>query len=641
MRASSRPSATTASEKSCPFTGESYSPQSDPPCPYLTAKKRMVALARTAKAPEPAALAASSQETAEMTALGAVPAPSLKAAAQGLDLQFRRRGRGWAFWRKTWKDTSPSKAIELASKNKAFDVRSPGSEWSSVSSLDELKMLVEEAESEARVAAQKKTGQATAQQVASSLAGVPLPSLAGSGKVGLLPFARGMVRHYDNPVGFLQEFHAKHGRSFQVNTPTHGDFLFDTRPEVLMEALTQTDFKENTWKKSELQAHGASFLIGKTNMFTSGGSDWQAIRDAMKPHFKAKNLRSPEMIEKLTGIFDDHLDELKARVAAAPEGELTINAREEMQTAVLDVAFQVFMSAKLPREELLKIQDAFNTQMSWLPEETVNPTDISLSVLPGNGKLRKAYKTLDKVAQGLLDDRRSATNQPDDVLGSIIGATHPETGEPLSDERIKHEILSLLEAGHETTATLMGWSVLMMAKNPGEFQALQQDVDELTNDASPTRSELKELDRADRVVKETLRMYPPFYLFMREATQDTTVGGVQVKAGTTLVSSLYEAHRDEDMWGEEKTGFPANEFHSDRFLERAPERFVPFGAGRRSCLGQVLGRLEGSLMLTRVAQEFDIAPAEPGPVALNSDLSIHPKDGEVTLRLRERSTPTS
>jgi cytochrome P450 len=311
-----------------------------------------------------------------------------------------------------------------------------------------------------------------------------------------------------------------------------------------------------------------------------------------------------------------------------------------MQRAVLDVALQLFFSTRLPKEELKTLQDAFNTQMSWLPQETVNPTDISLANLPGNGKLRDAYQTLNACADKILQDRRAMAAKPGDVLDSFIDAKDAETGQPLSDERLRHEILSLLEAGHETTATMMGWSLMMMSRNPQEFKDLQKEVDAVVGQDAPGPETIRGLPRSAAIINETLRLYPPFYLFMREAKEDVTIGEpgqqVHMKKGSTLVTSLFETNRDEDQWGQEKTGFPAHEFHSARFDEKNDGRFIPFGAGKRACVGQTLGRLEGNVMLARIAQDFEVIPEDHKPIELKSDLSIHPKDGSVRLKLRDK-----
>lgn len=645
----------------CPFTGETFtaSPTNEAgACPYLSAKKRLEAAAQVAQAatePAPAALKDVAEETGTSAALGSQPSPSLLGVAKGLGLEFRKLGRGLDFWRLKFKSLSPEKAVELASVYKTFEVRSAQGDWNPVESIEELKAVIQAAEKEAKKQSLMAQGLATAQMVTDSLAGLPVnvatrdtsPEVAPVGapvSVGLLPFARGMARHHSSPLQFLQEFHAKHGRSFEVSTPTHGTFLFDTRTDVIMDALKETDGGEERFKKSELQGHGAAFLIGKKNMFTSNGADWAVVQTALRGHLTGKKVNSPEMVSKLTGIFDDHLNDLKAQAKASPDGIVEIDSRAAMQTAVLDVAFQLFFSTKLPKTELKEFQNAFNTQMSWLPEETVNPTDVSLSHLPGMGKLRDAYKKLDALADKMLKDRRANPNKPGDVLDSLLEVKDPQTGEPLTDERIKHEVLSLLEAGHETTATMMGWSVMMMAKHPEEYKALQTEVDQVVGADAPGQEAIRGLPRAGSIINETLRMFPPFYLFMRQAKEDVTIGApgsqVNVKKGTTLVASLYETNRDEETWGEEKTGFPAHEFHSARFDEKGAERFIPFGAGKRACTGQSLGRLEGNIMLARLAQEFDILPDDHrgAAIELQSDLSIHPKDGTVRLKLRDKST---
>lgn len=643
----------------CPFTGETFSAGATPAadgCPYLSAKKKLEAAAQIARVAEPSAatLKEAAEETGKSAALGSQPSPSLLGVAKGLGLEFRKQGRGLDFWNVKFKPISPEKAVELASVYKGFEARSAEGNWNPVDSIEELKAVLHAADKEAKKQTLMAQGMATAQMVTDSMAGLPVnvaskdasPQVTAVGapvNVGLLQFARGIARHYGSPLQFLQEFHAKHGRSFEVSTPTHGNFLFDTRTDVIMDALKETDGGDERFKKSELQGHGAAFLIGKKNMFTSNGADWAVVQTALRGHLTGKKVNSPEMVSKLTGIFDDHLNDLKAQAKASPDGIIEIDSRGAMQTAVLDVAFQLFFSTKLPKSELKEFQSAFNTQMSWLPQETVNPTDMSLSHLPGMGKLRDAYKKLDALADKMLKERRANPNKPGDVLDSFMEAKDPETGQPLSDERIKHEVLSLLEAGHETTATMMGWSVMMMARHPEEYKALQAEVDQVVGSDAPGTEAIRGLPRAGSIINETLRMFPPFYLFMRQAKEDVTIGApgsqVNVKKGTTLVSSLYETNRDEEAWGEDKTGFPAHEFHSARFDEKGGERFIPFGAGKRACTGQSLGRLEGNVMLARLAQDFDILPDDHkgATIELHSDLSIHPKDGTVRLKLRDKA----
>lgn len=565
------------------------------------------------------------------------PGPSLVQSARELGIEFQR---GPSFWRPNWSDTKAEKAIELANTHQALRVKMADGEWQEVPGLDELNQMVAQARRELRTEQLAEQGQKLATQAALSAAGNPLAltAIPDTPKVGGVGFALRALNFTDSPAAFLREAHAKYGASFTVDMPTKGQLLFDTRLDVLREALLNTDGGEDNWKKSEMQGHGASFLIGKKNMFLSGGEDWKFIQETLRPHLSGKIVHSDAMIGKLTKIFDRHIEDLKARVAASPNGELEINPRQEMQKAVLDVALQLFLGTELKDEELGKMQDAFSTQIEWLTKESINPTNISLSKLPGMGELRDAYKTLNGVDR-LIEERKASSDRPKDMLTGLIEAVDPSTGQPMDAERVRHEVLSLLEAGHETTATLMGWSLLMLARNPKEYERLQQEIEGKVAQRVPTVKELGALKQAENVTNESLRLYPPFYLFMREAKEDTSLGPaekpVKIEKGTTLVTNLYVNQRDEQVWGEGSTGYPANEFHPDRFEGDTPP-MSPFGVGRRSCIGQALGRLENNLMMCRFAQNFELAATSQDPIQLGSDLSIH--SHEETVKIRNRKT---
>lgn len=275
--------------------------------------------------------------------------------------------------------------------------------------------------------------------------------------------------------------------------------------------------------------------------------------------------------------------------------------------------------------------------------ESVNPTNTSISELPGFDKLRGAYDTLNSVADRMVAERKAAIakGEPvsDDMLSTFIKTVDPATGKPFDDERLRHEVLSLLEAGHETTATMIGWSLTMLSRHPEAQEKLHQEVDQAFAGARPPSSKsVRSLTQPENIMQETLRMFPAFYLFMREAKEDTTIGPaeapVQVKKGTTLVTSLYEQQRDEKTWGVEATGYPAHEFRPERFDGKTPA-LLSFGAGKRGCIGQAMGRLEIQLMLTRFSQQFQVDAAHHEAIGVGSDLSIHPTNGNVMVSVRK------
>jgi cytochrome P450 len=584
--------------------------------------------------------------------------PSTTEFSKQLGLEFQAQG-GLLHRSDRWRDVGIEKAVELAVDHKNLRVCSQGGEWRPVSSIEELQQMVAQVELETRQQRLSETAELTAIKTASAMSGCPFAAFFGVGTsdsdisqatktVGKASFLREAIRHYDAPIKFFQETQAKYGDSFEVDIPGKDRLLFDTRPEILKEALKNTDTGEDNWSKSALAGHGASKLMGDKNMFLSGGEDWKNISSLMKPNFAGATMLGETMHAKLGDIFDEHLADLKARVDAAPGGKLEVDPRHEMQRPVLDVAMQVFLGTKMTKQELTELQDAFGTQMKALNLETANPTNVSLSKLPGGGNLKKAYQKLESIADRVIADRKKlmadGQTPPADFLTSIIQGTDVETGKPFDDLRLRHEVISLMEAGHETTATLMGWGITMLGRNPEELKKMQAEIDQKIGQTPVNKDNLKTLDQPKNVMLETLRMYPPFFVFMREAKADIKLQSPQgetiVPKGTTLVSNLYTLQRDEATFGVEATGFPANEFHADRFKEGEEKALgsgdlMSFGVGRRSCIGQALGKLETQMMFTKMGQMFDIESATNDPINMASDLSIHPTNGNVVLSARK------
>ena len=406
--------------------------------------------------------------------------PSTTEFSQQLGIEFQAKG-GLLQAANSWRYVDNDKAIELAVDHKNLRMCAQGSDWRPVSSIEELQQMVAEVELETRQKRLAETAELTGIKTASAMSGCPFAAFFGIGTsdselstatktVGKASFLREAIRHYEAPIKFFQETHAKYGDSFEVDIPGKDRLLFDIRPEILKEALKNTDTGEENWSKSALAGHGASQLMGEKNMFLSGGDDWKNISSLMKPNFAGASMLGESMHAKLGDIFDEHLVDLKARVDAAPGGKLEIDPRHEMQRPVLDVAMQVFLGTKMSKQELTELQDAFGTQMKALNLETANPTNISLSKLPGGGKLKKAYQKLEGVADRVIAQRKQLISEgqtpPADFLTSIIQGTDVETGKPFDDLRLRHEVISLMEAGHETTATLMGWGITMLGRNP-------------------------------------------------------------------------------------------------------------------------------------------------------------------------------
>ena len=596
-----------------------------------------------------AAEAATAATSAALIAPGALL--SVQQVVEHLSTQgVEFRGTGW------FSKFTPARAEKLVARQK-LEYRADQGEWVRVQSPQQLAYLLATTDLVQQVPSPQAQGlsasahQAGAATVAAAVGGpvgavlprftkhsAPFKLLVEPKRVGTLDFATGILGHVRNPVKFFDEFHARHGKSFMVELPTGQRFLFDHRHETIHEALKVTDSANpnvvQSWFKPELQGHGLSFLMGIDNVFLGKGEEWKKTHDVIKPHLHGSAINTNGATAQVGQIVERHIQGIKDQLRTAG-GEAEVDFRVVMQRATLDVALQMLLGTRLEDQELAQVQQAFQKTMEWLPLETANPTDFSLSRLPGNSKLRKSYETLQGLADRIVAQHRQQPPGSESVVSSLLSAVDPATGQPLDDERIRNEVLTLLLAGHETTATLLSWSFAELARKPQLWQSLQQEVDDKLGGKFPDFKQLKGLESVDNTVDETLRLYSPAYFLVREAAQDTTVGPpdatIHAPKGTQLVMSTYHLQRDQDIWGKD-----AGEFRPGRFDEQGVPRakMVPFGSGARVCMGQHLAKLEANLILTRFAQEFEMVGKPEAPLEIESDISVHPGDASVRLRLR-------
>lgn len=439
-------------------------------------------------------------------------------------------------------------------------------------------------------------------------AGGNCPYLQGPAPVGSFEFARTVATHLDNPHQVVQELHRRHGDSLQVRLPGQAPLLFDSRPDIMHQALAGTRGKkgEGVWEKSPRLTHGFDALFGQQNVFSGTGAEWRRSREILEPVMRGSAIHTAEVLGHVADIFDRHLDGVQ-------EGELDL--RELTQRAAMDSAFQVLFGAELSGPELDETLAAFATVRRSMTVQTLSPTPLRL---PG---LDQAERLLAGRADTMIAARRASGEPRPDALGALLAADPP-----LSEERLQHEVLTLMLAGHETTASFLSWSLLELAHHPQEQKKVQDSLDGLQGRRpDPTQYQQQTAD-VKMVMMESMRLHSPAYVMARVAEEDTWLGDTFVPQGTTLVMSPLESHQNRQAWGED-----ADQFRPGRFRGQASKMFG-FGGGTRLCLGQNLARLESTVFLTRFLQRFELEPISG--LQASSDVSHHPTEARVRVRLR-------
>jgi cytochrome P450 len=228
---------------------------------------------------------------------------------------------------------------------------------------------------------------------------------------------------------------------------------------------------------------------------------------------------------------------------------------------------------------------------------------------PGNLRLRRAVRRLDTVIAGLLAETRRAGPDADHLMALLMHA-RADDDDRLSARDLRDEAVTFLLAGHETTALLLAWTFALLSRHHDVRDRLEAELDDVLGGRAPTAADVGRLEVTGRVLKESLRLYPPAYAFARQATQRVEIGGVAVKKGTTVVVSPWVTHRDPRLFDQPEV------FDPDRWLgdlERRLPRcaYFPFGGGPHQCIGAHFAMLEATLVLATIAQRYRL-DLEPG-----------------------------
>jgi cytochrome P450 len=254
----------------------------------------------------------------------------------------------------------------------------------------------------------------------------------------------------------------------------------------------------------------------------------------------------------------------------------------------------------------------------YLPGEQADPVDMA--------QRRKAYQAaeafLDGVVRMMLAARRAA-GQDDrrDLIGAIISAGGE--GDEITARELRDQVLTLIMAGHETTAKSLSWTLYLLDQNPSARGRVQDEVDRVLSGRPATDADLGRLPYCRQAISEAMRLYPPVWLISRRAQAGESLGGYDVPAGTLITISPHLLHRHPQYWQRPER------YEPERFaVDPTPSHvYLPFGGGARVCIGQHLAMLEAVLVLATLAQRVRLDLVPGFPVEPEALVTLRPKHG--------------
>jgi cytochrome P450 len=385
------------------------------------------------------------------------------------------------------------------------------------------------------------------------------------------------------PHGFLERCRRRYGDVFAINVAPYGRMVFLADPALIRQVFGGDT---SVFHVGGVRGRVLGPLLGHHSLLLLDEDEHMRERKLMLPAFHGEALRRyPELIRE---IAED-------QVSRWPVGE-PIGLRSRMQGITLEVILRLVLGVRDP-DALARLRDLLGSLLdqSTLLLFLITALDRDLTWFPPWRRFLSIRARADELIYEEIAHRR-ADASGDDIL-SLLVQSSAEGGDSLTDEELRDELMTLLIAGHETTATALAWAFERLTRHPAVMTRLRSSLED------------GESDYLDAVIKETLRVRPVVMEVGRDVTEPVELGGWQIPARTRVMSSIALVQRAGELWGAD-----AKAFRPERFLDGAqpePYTWIPFGGGPRRCIGASFATTEMAAIIPVVLSHFDVAPDRP------------------------------
>jgi cytochrome P450 len=437
-----------------------------------------------------------------------------------------------------------------------------------------------------------------------------------------IPLIGRIWRGVRDPLGFLVSLEAQYG---DIVTLRRGRSYAIFNPDYVKQVLQEN---YTNYEKGPKYRAALSPLMGN-GLFTSEGAFWLRQRRIAQGAFQKTQL--PVFGDHILACVADMIADWERKARAHEPVALREALTELTLHATLRMLFGVDAQGEMPAlvDAVHHVNDDIKFGRLFLPVRLPKwvPT-------PRRQRFAHSLHTIDEFVYRIIRERQAADDPGTDLVGLLVRARDPETGERMDDRQLRDEVVTMLNAGHDTVTDATVWTLVLLAQHPEIQERVREEVERTAGPSGPTAATLPSMDFLGRVFRETLRLYPPAWGFGRTALQPDTFGPYTVPAGGLVIISPYVMHRSPRLWDRPEV------FDPDRFLPaasaaRAKFAYVPFGSGPRMCIGANLAMMEAPLIVASLLRRFDISL--PGDVNLEASprISLRPK-ATIPLQLRTR-----
>ncbi len=421
---------------------------------------------------------------------------------------------------------------------------------------------------------------------------------------------------------------------FYTHLPEYGDIVRYSVGGNTWTAVLHPDHVERVlltdahrFERYTFEEFGFDFV--PDGLFFSKGSQWRQQRRAIQPVFAPRNLAR---------FSDTMVGTTLQMISAWDDGDLVV-ANEAFSNFTLDVLSATLFDVDLDERHAV-ITDAAHSLANRVDTQSLS------AVIPGsvptrrNRDFNRKMTRFGAMVTELIEERRAADTRQNDLLSVLLEMIDDETehaaadGYRFGDKELRDQLVTFLFAGHETTALVFTWAFQLLSRHPDVRATLEEEIERVCGDDTPTVADLPALEYTERVLRETMRYYPPIYVLFREALEDVTIDGYLIPKGTKVTVPQFILHADERWW-EDPHAFRPDRWTAELDGELAEYAYFPFGSGPRHCVGMRFATMFLTLGIATIAQRvrFDLE-SDPEP-DLHMAATLSPAE-DVVLRVRRR-----
>ncbi|MCI0349170.1 MAG: cytochrome P450, partial [Acidobacteriales bacterium] len=420
------------------------------------------------------------------------------------------------------------------------------------------------------------------------------------------------IKHRHRLLGIFTRFAADYGDITHFRSGRR-HFYFINHPDYIRDVLvTHARHMHKSWA-----LQNARRILGE-GLLTSEDNFHLRQRRLAQPAFQRQR------IQEYAGCMLSQAAKLSARWRDGQQ----IDAHAEMMRLALLIAAESLFGADV-ESEAPKISEALSSFMRLFGLSFVPFAELLERLpIPAMTRFRRSLAELDGLIYRMIEARRSdpRKSERNDLLSLLLRAQDEETGGRMTDRQLRDECVTLLLAGHETTANTLTMAWYLLASHPDAEKKLHMELETLRGDREPVLSDLQNLRYTESVLAETMRLYPPAWVIGREATDDFELGGYKIPRGSTLLMSQWVMHRDRRYWSDPEA-FDAERWKPEIAEMRAKYAYFPFGAGSRQCIGESFAWMESTLVLAALARQWRLHLIPGFHLELQPVITLRPRNG--------------